>query len=76
MRTAGFTFIYALRRKDGGIMNAEDVGVIKLQTVDTNRRVKTDDDRAVLIGTNIRCSVGKPRGSNRAFCGRELFQTA
>lgn len=52
MRTAGFTFVFVLRRKDGGTMDAEDVGVIKLQTADTNRRVKTDDDRVVMIGSN------------------------
>ena len=52
MRTAGFTFIYVLRRNDGGILATEDVAVIKLQTVDTNRRVKTDNDRAVIIGSN------------------------
>jgi len=52
MRTAGFAFIFVLRRKDGGKIDAEDRGVIKLQTVDTNRRVATDDDRAVIIGSN------------------------
>jgi len=50
MRTAGFAFIYVLRRKDGGKIDAEDRGAIKLQTVDTKRRVATDDDRAFLIG--------------------------
>ena len=53
MSTAGFTFIYALRRRDGKTIDAEDVRVIKQLTVDTNRRVKTDDDRAVLIGSNF-----------------------
>lgn len=52
MRTAGFVFIYVVRRKDGGVIDAEDVSVIKLQTVDTNRRVKADGDRAVMIGSN------------------------
>jgi len=53
MRTAGFAFVYVLRRKDGGKIDAEDRGVIKLQTVDTKRRVATDDDRAFIIGTDI-----------------------
>jgi hypothetical protein len=52
MRTAGFAFVYVLRRKDGGKMDSEDRGVIKLQTVDTNRRVATDDDRAFIVGSN------------------------
>ena len=53
MRIAGFAFIYVLRRKNGGTIDAEDIRVIKLQTVDTNRRVKTDDDRAVIVGSNF-----------------------
>jgi hypothetical protein len=52
MRTAGFTFVYVLRRKDNGIMEADDLGVIKLQTSETNRRIKADNDRAVIIGSN------------------------
>ena len=53
MRTAGFTLIYALRRRDGKTIDAEDVRVIKQLTNDTNRRIKTDDDHAVLIGSNF-----------------------
>ena len=52
MRTAGFTYVYVLRRKDNGTMDADDLGVIKLQTAETNRRIKSDKDRAVIIGTN------------------------
>lgn len=52
MRTAGFTFIYVLRRKDAQPLDAEDVGVIRLQTAEANRRVKSDDDKAVVIGSN------------------------
>lgn len=52
MRTAGFTFIYVLRRKDGGTLDTDDINVIKQHTVDTNRRVKSDNDRAVIIGSN------------------------
>jgi hypothetical protein len=52
MRTAGFTYVYVLRRKDSGIMEAEDLSVIKLQTAETNRRIKADNDRAVIIGSN------------------------
>ncbi len=52
MRTAGFTFIYVLRRKDAQPLDAEDVGVIRLQTAEANRRVKSDADKAVVIGSN------------------------
>lgn len=53
MRTANFTFVYVIRRKDGQKMDAEDRSVIRLQTVDMNRRVTADDDKAVIIGSNF-----------------------
>lgn len=49
---AKFTFIYVLRRKDGQKLDAEDRSVIRLQTVDMNRRVTADEDKAVIIGSN------------------------
>ena len=52
IRSANFTFIYVLRRKDGQKLDAEDRSVIRLQTVDMNRRVTADDDKAVIIGSN------------------------
>ena len=52
MRTANFSYIYVLRRKDGGKIDAEDRSVIKLQTTDANRRVSSDDDKAFIVGTN------------------------
>ena len=52
MRTADFRFIYVLRRKDGGKIDAEDRSVIKAQTTDANRRVSSDDDKAFILGTN------------------------
>ena len=52
MRSAGFNFIYVLRRKDGAPMETEDRGVIRTNTVDMNRRVSADDGRAFIIGSN------------------------
>ncbi len=52
MRTAGFTFIYLLRRVDAGKIDPEDKNVIKARTINTNRRVAADEDRAVIIGSN------------------------
>lgn len=52
MRTAGFQFIFVIKRKDGDKIDAEDRGVIKLRTADANRRVATDDGLAIVIGTN------------------------
>lgn len=52
MRTANFTSIYLLRRKDGGEIDAEDRGVIKLNTDGVNRRIGSDNGRAFVIGSN------------------------
>ncbi len=53
MRTAGFTFIYVLRRKDGGVIDPEDKSVIRVQTTQANRRVSADEGRAVIVGSNF-----------------------
>ena len=52
MRTAGFSFIYVLRRKDSELMNNEDRGVIRLNTALANRRFSADEGRAFIIGSN------------------------
>lgn len=52
MRTADFRYIWVIRRKDGAVLDAADKAVIRQNTVDMNRRVLTDDDKAVLIGSN------------------------
>lgn len=52
MRTADFSYVYVLRRKDGGKIDAEGRGVIKAQTADANRRMSSDDEKAFIIGTN------------------------
>lgn len=53
VQTADFTFVYVLRRKDGGPIDAEDRGVIKLSTSDAARRVSADDGKAFIIGSNV-----------------------
>src|SRR5437588_12008158 len=51
-RTAEFNYIYVLRRKDGGVIDAADKAVIRQQTAGANRRVSADDDKALIIGSN------------------------
>lgn len=53
MRTADFKFIYVLRRKDGGKIDAADRVVIKEQTIDANRRVSSDSGKAIVVGSNF-----------------------
>jgi len=51
-RTAGFNYIYVLRRKDGEALNSEDRGVIRTNTATANRRFAADEGRAFIIGSN------------------------
>ena len=59
MRTANFKFIYVLRRKDGGEIDAEDRGVIKVQTDGANRRISSDNGKAFVIGSNFEIPADK-----------------
>lgn len=55
MRTADFIFIYVIKRKDGGQLDAEDrkfaAAVIPGEM---NRRSVVDGGKAILIGSNFR----------------------
>lgn len=59
MRTANFKFIYVLRRKDGGAIDSEDRGVIKLKTDGANRRISSDNGKAFVIGSNFEIPADK-----------------
>jgi hypothetical protein len=52
MRTADFRYIWVIRRKDGSVMDSADKAIIRPNTVEMNRRVVTDDGKAVIIGSN------------------------
>ncbi|MEJ7622706.1 MAG: hypothetical protein WKF34_01815 [Pyrinomonadaceae bacterium] len=67
MRTAGFVSVYVLRRRDGGKIDAADRGVIRVNTVDANRRVASDEDRAFIIGTNYPIAPEKMAALSERF---------
>jgi hypothetical protein len=52
MRTADFDDVYVLSRTDGGTFTADDRKYVKGLTSDTNRRVLTEDEKYIVIGTN------------------------
>jgi hypothetical protein len=54
MRTARFSFIFVLRRKDGDVMSADDKNFVRLTTANANRRSLSGDGRAVIVGSNYR----------------------
>ena len=76
MRTAGLQFIYVIKRKDGGKIDAEDRSIIKLQTADTNRRVATDDELAIVIGTNTQIQPNNMTALYQRFAVDNYSQAA
>ena len=52
MRTADFDFIYVLRRKDSGVMQADDKAFVRTNTANVNRRSLVDSGKAIVIGAN------------------------
>jgi len=52
MKTADFDFIFAFRRKDGGVFDSEDKKYLRANTpTGTNRFVSTDEGRAFIAGS-------------------------
>lgn len=52
MKTANFDYIFAFRRKDGGVFDSEDKKYLRANTPPgTNRFVATDEDRAFIAGS-------------------------
>jgi len=52
IQEAKFTWLYVVRRRDGGILSSEDKAFVKQHTTDANRRVVADGGKAVIIGSN------------------------
>ncbi|HEX8773445.1 MAG TPA: hypothetical protein VF735_07530 [Pyrinomonadaceae bacterium] len=56
VRDGQFTHIYVFSRKDGGVFDKEDVAYLTANSPvgeKTNMRVKTEDGRRVVVGTNF-----------------------
>ena len=71
MRTADFNFIYVFRRKDGGVLDADDRGFIGRTTPsEMNRRTVSDGGKAVIIVSNFRL----PQDILNVFKERFVFE--
>ncbi len=71
MRTADFNFIYVFRRKDGGVLDADDKAFITQTTPgEVNRRAVADEGKALLIGSNFRL----PEDNLKQFKERFSFE--
>ncbi len=71
MRTADFVFIYLIKRKDGGPLDAEDKRFASAVIPgEMNRRTVADEGRAILIGSNFRM----PDDSRKLIEERFVFE--
>ena len=70
MRTAKFTFIYVVRRKDGAPIDAADRSVIGPLTTEADRRVSSDSGKAFVIGLN------RPLASEKLLALYDRFAVA
>lgn len=54
VQSGNFTYIFVLRRKDGGVFQGEDSKFIRANTPPgTNQFVLTDEDKTIIIGSNF-----------------------
>ena len=54
METAGFKILYVFKRKDGGVLTREDKNYLSAnRPVEANRFVLTDDEKAIVAGSNF-----------------------
>ncbi|HVE56722.1 MAG TPA: hypothetical protein VNB22_07830 [Pyrinomonadaceae bacterium] len=54
MQTANFDYIYAFRRKDGGIFDKDDKKYLRENTpLETNRFILTDEGKAFIAGSGF-----------------------
>ena len=74
MRTADLTYVYVLRRKDGGDIDSEDRGMIKIQTDGVNRRVSSDNGKAFVLGSKSAISADKMRALYDRFAVENYSQ--
>ena len=54
VKRADFTWIYVIRRRDGGVLDTADKAKVRNATGQANRRVVSDEGRAIIVGSNFR----------------------
>jgi hypothetical protein len=53
VRKADFTWMYVIRRRDGGELDTKDKDLIRTATAQSNRRVLSDEGKAIIVGSNF-----------------------
>ena len=53
VRKADFTWMYVIRRLDGGVLDTKDKDLIRVATAQSNRRVLSDEGKVIIVGSNF-----------------------
>jgi len=69
MRTANFDYVFVFRRKDGGAFDAEDKIFLNADLPKhlINRVIVSDDDKAVIAGSNYKVPPESLEGLRKRF---------
>jgi hypothetical protein len=73
MRTADFIFIYVIKRKDGGPLDAEDRQFASSMIPgQMNRRTVSTDGKAIIVGSNFRMPEAERKLIEERFALEDL----
>lgn len=68
MQTANFDYIYAFRRKDGGVFDKDDKKYLRENTpLETNRFILTDEGKAFIAGSGFNFSPAQVEALQNRF---------
>lgn len=77
MRTANFSFIFVLRRKDGAKLDADDKKFIRTNAPEVaNRLLLSDDDKALIAGSNYPFAPEKLKPLQERFDFQDFSKAA
>jgi hypothetical protein len=57
VKEANLPYLYIVRRRDGGILTSEDKAFVRQYTVEADRRVLADGDKAVIISSKYTATI-------------------
>ena len=73
MRNADFYLVYAFRRKDGAVLDADDRSFASaVIPPEINRRMVSDQGRAILIGSNFKLPEDSMKALSERFAITDL----
>jgi hypothetical protein len=57
VKRAEFTWVFVIRRRDGGVLDTADKALVRDATAQANRRVLSDAGKAIIVGSNFKDGI-------------------